>query len=328
MNTTHAKSPCCRARINKFGERRRQCNLCQKTWRIRRKRRGRKRIRVTTIRIENYLFGNSLPTAKLAQRINKNRELVRRRLKSGLVKYLAKRSWEMPPPGNLILIADAMWQGLEGVCCTIYLCLVRPIDSDRAYILKPVIISDGESYEGWKTVLSALPDELRSRIVALVCDGHTGLLILGRNYGWHIQRCHFHVLARIYKYASPGKLRRQGNFALFTLGAVRGALKCSSDDLEYFLDDIKFASKIARNILLRRVLSGLHGHIEDYRTYLRYPEYNLPITSNAAESLIGLIRGLLFRARGFRTIDSFTQWLEAFCLHKKYVKCRGKFQPN
>src|SRR5262245_9130522 len=40
MNLLHAKSPCCRAKIYRFGSRHRQCSLCKRTWSVRRKKRG------------------------------------------------------------------------------------------------------------------------------------------------------------------------------------------------------------------------------------------------------------------------------------------------
>src|SRR5438132_9297316 len=42
MHSWHAKSRCCRAKIYHFGSRRRQCSQCKRTWRIRKKQRGRK----------------------------------------------------------------------------------------------------------------------------------------------------------------------------------------------------------------------------------------------------------------------------------------------
>src|SRR5438105_12080264 len=41
MQSKHAKSPCCAARVRRFGPRRRQCVECGKTWTVRPKKRGR-----------------------------------------------------------------------------------------------------------------------------------------------------------------------------------------------------------------------------------------------------------------------------------------------
>ena len=80
--------------------------------------------------------------------------------------------------------------------------------------------------------------------------------------------------------------------------------------------------------VLRSVLSGFLTHYRDYRTYLVYPELYLPRTSNTAESLIGMIRSLCYRARGFRTIHALRAWIEALIKHRRTVRCNGVHQPN
>src|SRR3989338_3207517 len=42
MHTRHENSACCRAKIYKFGSKRRQCSLCKKTWRVWPRKRGAK----------------------------------------------------------------------------------------------------------------------------------------------------------------------------------------------------------------------------------------------------------------------------------------------
>src|SRR5207248_10190134 len=41
MQSKHARSPCCAARVRRFGSRRRQCVQCGHTWTVRPRRRGR-----------------------------------------------------------------------------------------------------------------------------------------------------------------------------------------------------------------------------------------------------------------------------------------------
>src|SRR3990167_1503103 len=67
MKKLHAKSPCCRARVVKFGARRRQCAFCKKTWRLRKKKRGRSRLRGNSpllLRFPNHVIGSSKARAE------------------------------------------------------------------------------------------------------------------------------------------------------------------------------------------------------------------------------------------------------------------------
>ena len=94
------------------------------------------------------------------------------------------------------------------------------------------------------------------------------------------------------------------------------------------LDEIKKIKEVITSRNFRSVLSGFIKHYKDYRTYLEFPLHLLPSTSNSAEHLVGLIRDLQYRARGFRTPDSLFSWVSGFCKYQKSVTCRPKIQPN
>ncbi|MFC1615157.1 hypothetical protein ACFL22_01230, partial [Patescibacteria group bacterium] len=55
MKKIQTNSLCCGVKIHNYGERRRQCSKCKKTWRIYKKKTGRKKIRVTTNIVEDVL---------------------------------------------------------------------------------------------------------------------------------------------------------------------------------------------------------------------------------------------------------------------------------
>ena len=74
--------------------------------------------------------------------------------------------------------------------------------------------------------------------------------------------------------------------------------------------------------------SGFLKYKEYFRAYIRFPEYNLPATTSSMESLCSSIRDFLRRSRGFRTIDSFQQWINAFIKVRSKIKCNGRNQPN
>jgi len=110
MKNLHAKSPCCREKIIRFGSRRRQCVSCRKTWRIRQKKKGRKINRPVIDLVEKYLRGEIPPLYRAARCQNRFSEAqLQRRLKKSLERFVLKTPW----PGfeynhSFIVIADAM----------------------------------------------------------------------------------------------------------------------------------------------------------------------------------------------------------------------------
>jgi len=62
------------------------------------------------------------------------------------------------------------------------------------------------------------------------------------------------------------------------------------------------------------MISGLSKSYPYYRTYLKYPELNIPTTSNCIESLNSKFRDLCYRSRGFRTLKAFSILVRSFLL--------------
>lgn len=324
MKNLHAKSPCCRGRIIKFGKRRRQCTSCGKTWRIKQKKRGRDKFRISDQLILDYLNKK-----RFVFKTKADQERFRYRLTLSLNYFLARSKWLYPPENiPLIAVVDAMWETVEGIDCAVYVILLRPVDSDQAWILPPVIVPERESANGWEITLGSISIELKQRIIALVCDGEPHLVFQAKQLGWLIQRCHFHLIASIKNYVTNNPLSRRRLLGKMVLEAVHTALATIDETkLETALDDLILISKITKNRKLKSRLTGFVKHINDFRTYLKYPKLNLPHTSNAAESLIQCIRDLQYRARGYRTAGSFIKWVKAVCLFKKTMGCAGKNQP-
>lgn len=259
-----------------------------------------------------------------------NKEFLRQRLETSLSKYLAHTGWVYPQTNTgFIAIADAMWQMIEGQMCCVYFLLLRPVDSNTAWIMPPCVVPGGESAIGWQVTLDCIPADLRKQIKVIVCDGDPHLVYQARvTYGWLIQRCHFHLIASIKNYATTGPLSRNQTLGKIVLTAVRASLVTSDElELEEVLLEIGLLSKLVKNKKLRARLRGLLKYINDFRTYKKYPELNLPLTSNAAESLVQCVRDLQYRARGFRTVSSFMRWVTGLCLAKKKIICNGVYQP-
>lgn len=324
MKTLHENSPCCQGLIRRFGKCRRQCAVCRRTWRVWKRKRGRDRLRPNTRLILNYLAGK-----RLSFKAGVNREFIRRRLNASLKQYLRQKSWNHPEINRpFIAIVDAMWHTVEKQACTVYFVLIRPVGSNQAWILPPIIIPGQESATGWQITLEQIPVDLRRHLRALVCDGYPHLVYLAKRQGLLVQRCHYHLIASIKNYVTIGPLSRNQTLGKMILTAVQTALATRDETiLAETWDELWVLIKLVKSRELKARLRGFLIYINDFRTYQKYPELNLPTTSNAAESLIQCVRDLMYKARGFRTQTSFLNWIKAYCLFKQTIICNGKYQP-
>ncbi len=330
MNTYHAKSPCCGAWGRRFGKRRRQCAVCIRTWRIRKKQRGRKPRRAHTGLVLRYLR-HELPSLYARARNSRvSGDTLKRTLRASRDVFLARTPWPtLPTRPPLIAVADAMIQRLEGTWYTFYFILIRRAGERAAFVAPLSVRSGAEGYEGWRAAFARLSPRTLAAIRALVCDGRVGLVAYARQRAWHVQRCHVHLLARLHKFrtwhrASPYYEEGQRLSALVHSLLVDPHETAVAEALPL----LNAAAHATRSRAVRSILSGFARNYPDYRTYLMHPELVLPRTSNAVESVIASVRALLYRARGFRTLRSLTQWIETFLKSKKHVACNGYYQPN
>lgn len=330
MKKICAKSPCCGKAAIHYGGRRRQCAGCGSTWRIRLKKRGRKRIAVSEDLVVRF-FQKRLPPLRRIP--GKKKDAMRLRLERSRERYFAanKDNWMQGAVsrGNLIAIADAIWYRIKREKHTIYTILLRPINSTEAVATPPVVIPGHECLEGWQEAFSLIPISYENRVLALVSDGATSLIALARRKSWIIQRCQFHLLAGVHNYLTTGPRSARRAYALEVVEIVK-KLICSQnpEEVRTLLSQIQTIRNCSRSRGLRRVLGGLLRDVDEYRAFLKYPELNLPATSNAAESFIQCIRDLMYRCRGFRSLSALEHWLTGFSIFKKTVRCRGKNQPN
>lgn len=322
MNKLHEKSPCCNALIHLFGDRRRQCSVCQKTWRVWKKNRGRKKNRLEFDQLFRH-FEKRQKNTKLHKRI------LSARLRLILEKFNLETPWPTIPDGPLIVIADGLIEYFGNKKHAVYFILIRSISDTKAYIFPPYMRAEGEVVLGWKEAFAKLPNEVLGRICALVCDGHTGLVYLAKAHGWRLQRCHFHLIYNIAHCASFGYLNQTDNIGLRIKNLVQVVLYHKNPEaIALALGALQKIKDGITSRVFKTVISGFLKHYEDYRTYLNYPQYFLPTTSNSAEFLNSQIRDLQYRARGFRTQKSFFSWVIGFCKYRKFVTCRSKNQPN
>lgn len=223
-----------------------------------------------------------------------------------------------------VLIADAIHIRTRTYKAFVHIVLIASVHDDRAWILPMHIDTRGEHKDTWRTALeAALTPVLHARVKALVCDGKAGLLSLARDHGWAVQRCQFHLIARLQlkrsKYALS-RHRREGVMlyelakTVFTTQSERTCARAVRT-----LTDI---AHIETNKYLRTIVSGFAKHHRDYRTYIEQPDLQLPHTTNAVESVNSLVRGLLRRMHGVRTAKAAGAWIEALLKQRQFVRLK------
>lgn len=331
MPLVHAKSPCCRARVVRFGSRRRQCVQCKRTWRIRSKKRGRKPVRVHP-NVEKIAFASSESLRHQAKRLKKGRELLRRRHSQVMDKLIKKLPSPQAPPGPLIAVIDGWIQFFDQRAYTLYLILLRSTHSTRAALTQPVILAGHEDIHGWSKVFSLLDPAIFKRICAVVSDGVSGFNVYARKHHWISQRCHIHLIRTLYPLlgkrnstAKHKKLREK--MYQNVLEILKTPNHKRAKQLVLQLSKMAYRPYCPKWFGFRT--RGFLKQYQDFRSYLRHPELNLPKTTNSAESVFRLLSDTLRRTRGFRTPQAMGKWITLQLKIIKSIKCNGfTYQPN
>lgn len=327
MATQHAKSPCCRGRIYKFGKRRRQCSVCKQTWRIRKKRRGRKRKRTAVPLLSRILLGrHTIAQEKRNVHLSRSGIAVRyvKAMRSLVSQHHSLRLRSEP----YALIGDGLYFKFKRREWVMYLMAVKSSRDHKAYFLDPVLLEGRECYERWVQAIATVPPAVKKHICAFVSDGFRGLQLLSEQNGWLHQRCHFHLLANLVR--GKGRRRyhiRSSRLRDKLLEARRVILNSQSAQV------LVQARKTIRRLInysicppyIRKQALEFLEREQDFRTYLQYPKFNLPTTTNAIESTGQMMRRA---TRTARTPQSLLLRATAFLRLKKFVICNGNHQPN
>lgn len=328
MNKKRAKSPCCGAGVSRHGGKRRQCDSCGKTWTIRPKQQGRKRRRLDVASVIKYLNHERIPLIRERNHLSCAARSARLRLERD--DFLRRRKWHPIPAGPLVIVADAIVRYAAEGWHTWFFVLARAVNSDNAVILPPQHQAGTETAPAWQKVIAALPDSVLSRTIALVSDGHKGLTSEALWRHWHIQRCHFHLMARLQSRRSRWKTSRHFEEGKRIYELVKRILTESDDSiLPPIINELETFGWVSKSPEIRRTLSGFVSNYKQYRTYLDRPELNLPTTNNSVETLNALVKSFCERTRGFRTVKSLHAWITALCKARGSIKCRrGKTKEN
>ena len=323
MATQHAKSPCCRGSINRFGKRRRQCCICKHTWSIRKKRRGRKRKRIATALLNRILLKRH--TIIQEQRnVHLSRSGVAKRYVRAM-RNVAAGSYPIKrlPHGPYALIGDGLYFKFKRREWVMYLMAVKPIRGKKAYFLDPVLLEGRECYERWAQTVAIIPPTVKKRICAFVSDGFRGTQFLSEQNGWLHQRCHFHLLAALVRGKGKRRYRVRGSMLRdHLLETIRMMIILKNEN------GLKTARITVRRLIgrstcppyIRKQALEFLEREEDFRTYLGYPKLNLPTTTNAIESTGQMMRKA---TRTVRTPHSLLLRATAFLRLKKFVICNG-----
>lgn len=327
MTTLHAKSPCCRGSINRFGKRRRQCNVCKRTWRIRQKHRGRKRQRIAIALLNRILLKrHTIDHEKRNVRLSRSGIALRyaKAMRSLVDRHHSLRLRNVPHA----LLGDGLYFKFRRKEWVMYLMAIKSSRSKRAYFLDPVLLEGRECYERWIQAIATIPPAVEKRICAFVSDGFRGSQMLSEQNHWLHQRCHFHLLANLVRGKGKRRYRiRSSRLRDKLLEATRIILASQSTHA------LTQARKTIRKLIgrptcppyIRKQALEFLEREQDFRTYLQHPKLNLPTTTNAVESTGRMIRKVTTTAR---TPKSLLLRATAFLRLKKFVVCNGNHQPN
>lgn len=323
MTTLHAKSPCCEGRIYKFGKRRKQCGVCKCTWRIRRKRRGRKRKRIAPrLAIRTLMERQMLTHQKRHGNISQSGWS--RRLTKALLAATHRTSVRRMPTGPYALLGDGVYFKFKRMDWVMYIIAVKPVRSHRAHFLDPVLLPGKESYERWRQALATIPPDTKQRIRAFVSDGFRGSKLVAREHGWIHQRCHFHLLMALIRRHGRRSYRIKGAGVREKLLAAVRVLITTTDAVMKRKRILKAQRLLAHPLCppwIRKQTIEFLRTLDDFRAYLIYPELNLPATTNAIESAGKIIRKATSTAR---TPQSVLLRATTFLRLRKSITCNGK----
>ena len=327
MDTKHAKSPCCQSQIYRFGHRRRQCSGCKKTWSIRRKKRGRPRLRMQSDVLSQVFLEKYAVNHLAKRRSGIPLATFRYRFRQVLSRFVGRQNLPKLPSGPLTLLADGIWFHFRKRRWILHLMALKSCKGKAAVFLDPVLRFGNEGKTGWQQVFATIPPGPRARIRALVVDNLNGMKKIAKHEGWALQLCHFHLIQKFQIQYRRRTRRLKG-------GAVREEIyRLIRQVLETANESILDAS-LARLIRFTRTSCGtrrIQAAVQDflisvkyYRTYLTHPELNLPHTTNTVESMASIIRDLLRRNRSASSPQSLLRWATALIRLRKKLNCNSK----
>lgn len=327
MKTKHAKSPCCNVKIYKFGHRRRQCSACKRTWSIRKKKRGRPRIRIQSdvlkqVFLEKYTLNHLAKRRSAIGLAN-----FRYRFRQTLERFVEYPSPQKLPSGPLVLLADGIWFRFRKRRWILHLMALKSCSDNTAVFLDPILRLGNEGKSGWEQVFSTIAPEPRGRIQALIVDNLNGMKKIAKHEGWVLQLCHFHLIQKFQiQYRRQRRKLKGGPVREEIYQLIRQVIETTQEPL--LKASLERLTKLTQTSCgTRRIQAAVQDFLHSvsyYRSYLTQPQLNLPNTTNTVESMASIIRDLLRRNRCASSPKSLRQWTIAMIRLRKELNCNGK----
>lgn len=326
MNSKHAKSPCCGARVRRFGPRRRQCVQCRHTWTIRPKKRGRPAHRTPTSTLHRVLVDGLTLGQLFSKRPGVALPAYRYRFRQALRRYVARPSPQKIPGGPLVLLADGLWFEFGGIPWALYLMALKPCRGNYAIFLDPLLFPGKEGASRWHQAFAAIPPGASRRIRAMVVDNLPGMRKLAHEHKWVLQLCNFHLLLKLLaqrrgvRYAlRGGPVRKEIHQLIRSILELPEGRRLSRtvERLGHLSHGDCGTERIQTTV--REFLNGL----QHYRAYLMHPQLGLPRTTNTVESMCRLLRELLRSSRAGSNPASVLLWATALIRMRPRVACNG-----
>jgi len=219
-----------------------------------------------------------------------------RRARAAFEYLAAEPYWpQLPQEGELILLVDGLWLRFRGTDFVLYTLALRPVQSNVAHLLDPMLLEGHESGERWQQVIAAaIGSGVLRRIRALVADGFRGAHRIVAEHGWVYQRCHWHLLSVLQGLRGARSSRVHGRVVREAIYQLVYELLVTTDEqrvlelsgrLRLLAQD-----QYLRNRRIRYLVGGLLRDLDCFRAYLRHPELRLPKTIGVLESLHALTR--------------------------------------
>lgn len=321
MNILHEKSSCCQGKIHRFGQRRRQCSVCGKTWTVWKRKPGRKCSRpdknlLQKIFVERERLSRLLPVKK--KRISVSG--ASRRLSKAMLVMADKKNRRHFTGKQYILIIDALWYHFQKQRWTLYLMAVRTVKGRRAGFLSPVLLAGKENLSDWQTVISQVPPGLKNRIVALVSDGWRGVERVAKENSWVLQRCHFHFISQLQVNRGRWKQLPDQRHREQIYQTARKLLTAKTRLNSYKEQLFKLTNHPQCPRRLRIIIHDYLRRLKHFRSYLKHSELNLPTTTNCVESMNKLIRK---QCQHLNNPQALKRWSRIFLKFHPTIMCNG-----
>lgn len=321
MKILHEKIHNCQDNSWSYGQRRRRCFVCGKTWTAWKRKRGRNSSRpdrnlLQKIFVERERLNRLLPVRK--KRITVSG--ASRRLNKAMLAVADEKNQGHFTGKQYILIIDALWYRFQKQRWTLYFVAVRTVKGKLARFLSPVLFPGKENLFDWQTVVSQLPTGLKNRTVALVSDGWRGVERVAKENNWILQRCHFHFISQLQINRGKWKQMPDQDFREQIYQTARKLLAAKTM-INFYKEQLnKFTNHPRCPRRLRIIIHDFLRRLEYFRSYLKHPELNLPTTTNCVESMNKLIRK---QCQHLNNPKALERWSKIFLKFHPNIVCNG-----